>query len=514
MDDSEKQRNKMAVMLEQFHDKYAEILITIAITVFLSLIILVPRTLSAIKMIPLAVLCLIAVYRILILKQKPYNKMINIWFVIFLVYNSIWSVIGIVNHNVGAMSYARLGIFFTIAYFLVFSLLNDKIHLLIRRLFILFTLIISLFTIYTLMVGLDWLPNLFSWLNTDSRVGIHYGYAHTIHQSVGMLVFLLPYSIAAFITNKDKFTVINGIAGVMFWSIVMLAIVSTSRRMIYFLIPITFFGILLSLFFIKDKAARKTILCKMVVYGAVIGLLFVGSSSLIKFVTSNKVESLYMQAVKTDTKLVDILTDLDEKQTGTGSYPMYIVLDVPPQAVQDWLMNKYTGGTVTEKPELTGAEDPASSRINPFDPDTNGDIRQQQIQCCLEGFKKNPIMGVGFGAIIPGYLDGTKWIIEIEYIARLYQTGIVGMIILLFCLISFSIYGMKFVKKSIYGYFTFIPPLVAYVCALFSTGSNPYIFSGFDFLFMLFYPLAVVALMAKKQKQETIEDENNHCLSE
>jgi hypothetical protein len=135
--------------------------------------------------------------------------------------------------------------------------------------------------------------------------------------------------------------------------------------------------------------------------------------------------------------------------------------------------------------------------------------RQLQSIALFKGFKKNPLFGSGFGVGVKDNIISSEkpWQYELTYNLYLYNTGLIGMLFFLFLLLfPFSRY-LKLCK--IYPEFTpyLSPAFISYLIVLFASASNPYFTSSFDFMWMLFLPIAVIIqieIVIKKNKIEKI----------
>lgn len=136
--------------------------------------------------------------------------------------------------------------------------------------------------------------------------------------------------------------------------------------------------------------------------------------------------------------------------------------------------------------------DEVNLRIEAFGLAGGNSARYKQFFALLNGWSENPILGSGFGVnadiirskSVPGAY-------ELTYVARLFQTGIVGstIYILLISFIYYSFIKIMKVNKKYINYF--LPVLTGTTAFLIATFTNPYI-GSFDGLWILFYPLALI----------------------
>ena len=133
--------------------------------------------------------------------------------------------------------------------------------------------------------------------------------------------------------------------------------------------------------------------------------------------------------------------------------------------------------------------------------------RQLQSIALFEGFKKNPLFGSGFGVGVKDNIRSSEkpWQYELTYNLYLYNTGLIGMLFfLLLILFPFSRY-LKLCK--IYPEFTpyLSPAFISYLIVLIASASNPYFTSSFDFMWMLFLPIAIINKIEIEIKKNKIE---------
>jgi hypothetical protein len=116
-------------------------------------------------------------------------------------------------------------------------------------------------------------------------------------------------------------------------------------------------------------------------------------------------------------------------------------------------------------------------------------VRVTQIIKLWEGFKRNPILGVGAGKSLPNYQRGSNpGSYEASYNKILYHSGIIGFLIYFFSLgiIGYNLFINIFkmpndkINKAL---------ALAYFSSIVANATNPYFSSSFDFLLFIFIPL-------------------------
>lgn len=132
--------------------------------------------------------------------------------------------------------------------------------------------------------------------------------------------------------------------------------------------------------------------------------------------------------------------------------------------------------------------------------------RPYQFWALMEGWLKNPILGAGFGVSTRLIQSGIPGFYELTYVATLFQTGLVGVVIYIFLLIFLLrrfIVSMRSNRESL----VYLIPVFTGMCAvLVANATNPYL-ASFDSLWALFYPLAV--LNSSIINHERVKDDSN-----
>lgn len=118
-----------------------------------------------------------------------------------------------------------------------------------------------------------------------------------------------------------------------------------------------------------------------------------------------------------------------------------------------------------------------------------GTIRETQSQILIREWLKKPVLGWGLNAYVPYYIRSgiTKWSYEYVYIAFLFQTGIVGVTIMLtylFCILKKIFRNYVINQDNEYGIF-FIATFVGFICFLIAGYTNPLVTSIWAWLITL-----------------------------
>lgn len=119
--------------------------------------------------------------------------------------------------------------------------------------------------------------------------------------------------------------------------------------------------------------------------------------------------------------------------------------------------------------------------------------RKEQFIAMISSWQENPFFGKGHGAFAVGAKGsgGQPWAYELQYVAILFQTGIVGFLIY-FGSIIWLVYKAVLISKnnSEIGKLA-IPATVALLSFLVANATNPYLLK-FDYLWTLFFLAAIV----------------------
>ncbi|NDP28058.1 MAG: hypothetical protein GZ087_11620 [Flavobacterium sp.] len=130
-------------------------------------------------------------------------------------------------------------------------------------------------------------------------------------------------------------------------------------------------------------------------------------------------------------------------------------------------------------------------------------LRKEQFNALQKGWENNWLIGAGLGATAKGSVrdENATWAYELSYMALLFHTGIVGIIVYgssVFWIIYQSVIICR--KNKLYTVYL-IPQIVALICFLLVNASNPYL-SKFDYLWTIFLPLATLNAIKIEKNNE------------
>ena len=119
--------------------------------------------------------------------------------------------------------------------------------------------------------------------------------------------------------------------------------------------------------------------------------------------------------------------------------------------------------------------------------------RAEQFLALLDGWQRNPLFGAGLGASALGSLRSVDmpWAYELSYVALVFQTGLVGLLIYCAGVIWIFWMGMKIMRSGHWLNTYMLPVLVGTACFLIANATNPYL-AKFDYIWVIFLPVALI----------------------
>lgn len=128
-----------------------------------------------------------------------------------------------------------------------------------------------------------------------------------------------------------------------------------------------------------------------------------------------------------------------------------------------------------------------------FDEDRSAMARRDQFWALLHGWLDHPWFGAGHGTSVHGLIRSNThpWAYELSYVALLFQTGIVGVLIYASGILWILIQGVRIIRQGGIMATHMVAALAGMVAFLVGNATNPYL-QKFDFMFVLFYPLALI----------------------
>jgi len=138
------------------------------------------------------------------------------------------------------------------------------------------------------------------------------------------------------------------------------------------------------------------------------------------------------------------------------------------------------------------ASAPAPSAPAASAPDVSASLRYQQAVALWQGWQEKPWFGHGHGAVAAVIRNEERpWQYELSYLALLFHTGIIGVLLYAACIGWVYWQGLRVIRQSpAYGPWM-LAALAGMSGALIAHATNPYV-NTFDFMWVIFLPLAII----------------------
>lgn len=127
-------------------------------------------------------------------------------------------------------------------------------------------------------------------------------------------------------------------------------------------------------------------------------------------------------------------------------------------------------------------------------------VRKAQYLSLMDEWSQRPLLGYGLGAVASVVRnDDQPWTYELSYVALLFHTGIVGMLVYSAGLIWTYVHGLMVLRMDDRLGVFMGPVLVGTTCFLIGNATNPYL-EKYDYLWVLFLPIAIINLWLLKRR--------------
>lgn len=132
-------------------------------------------------------------------------------------------------------------------------------------------------------------------------------------------------------------------------------------------------------------------------------------------------------------------------------------------------------------------------------------VRGDQFADLVEGWTKDPLLGVGHGVPAPHVIRSVEqsWTYELSYIALLYQTGLLGVLIYGLAIGWTFLRGIEITRRDPQAAGLLLPLLAGMTGFLISNATNPYL-AKFDYLWTIFLPVAAINAYLVSRQSSTL----------
>ena len=491
--------------IQKYYHKYERMVSDLATCILIALCLCLPAQSQIIKIPFLGAACVLGAVRLWLTRGKAISKATWIWFGGYLAYNLIWSLMGIFNGYRGASDYFRLGVIWPVLFFFITACITVDTVKWITRVIVL-VVGIQTVCVYILIGNVFQLwPNFLRPIYPDSAVGLHPGYIHVVSHFIGAMAFTVPFVYAYFLLHQ-KLKLSLRVLLLVAWFLIVLALVATSRRILLVVLVVCAASVIVIPFLLKER--RGQMLLRTVAGLGVTVVFMLAATGIVINASTGYLTNNFDAVLK-------VIQNRADEQT-TIRYTSGLVYDLgdiePPREEDPDCSNgaeeSVPGTNQTGKPTKPGNEQVGNNGFKDrvdglFGELDSGTVRGKILAGALGNWTKSPIVGVGFGAPLPGFEGPGDGIYEMEYVVRLYTSGLLGIAILVALMLFVGVAPLRKICKENDKMLLLAPCTVAYLGAAVATISNPYIFSGFDYLLMLFLPVAF--LNSANTGKKTIE---------
>lgn len=252
-----------------------------------------PRTYQNVKIPLLIFVVLMIITRMLAVQKINLHPKVNLWFLLLLIYGSIWSYIGAIQGNPGTLDSLRLNIVWVLLYALficgIYS--RDILDSLVKTIFAA-AIAISLYSVYSVLYTAGFLPYTFlADLDMGDRIGINEGYIQLTAHNVGTLAFVNPFLFAAiFFSNEDRVFGFRRKWAIAVFVLTLITVLVSGRRVLWINVVLTPF-VCLVLAFLLDGTSKKMAIRKSIRAIIVLYILLLISGVLLQLYTSWSIRS-------------------------------------------------------------------------------------------------------------------------------------------------------------------------------------------------------------------------------
>ncbi len=299
------------------------------------LMLVFPRSYQTLKS-PFLLICVIGIVFVILYTGKlKLHKFVFIFFIVYILYGTIWGLYGHINDKEYANDFLRLNVMWVFIYLILVSgLTREKQLESIQKIMIWATLVISVYNInyYLYSIGLPHL-NLLVNLDMGQRIGIHSGYVQLTAHNIGSLFFLIPFLFSGLSITNGKRGRFVGFSPIFLKFVILLGVFASflsGRRMLWLVIGMMFIMYYLSIRISNSSRVTLKQMVKVIVgIGSVIFAIQFTFFKKIGFDYKSFIDRLTFSGDQAEgtiyriTKMKDMATEVYEKNiflgTGGGS---------------------------------------------------------------------------------------------------------------------------------------------------------------------------------------------------
>lgn len=407
----------------------------------LFLMLFVPYEYQYVKVTLLILIMLLVTVKAVASDKVQIDTRILCWFMILICTGAFYVLWGTVNGHMGSIKVFPLYVIWPIFYIFIVGAIDGVVAInKVFKVIVFSSLFISLYSIYFTLEMLNIVPSIgITTIVQSAKPSFANDLFSYYMPSITSMIYIIPFIFSSLLLwTKADVMPINPVFLYLIFVISIISVISTSRRMIWLLIVLTpIFTLLFTLFLSKKYRIKRNIIYLANIKK--IGLILLIFLALVVCFYGRELFDMAESLVNTSV-FVDAVTFQDD---GTA-------------------------------------------------------VRTEQLKYLLDGWSDVPLLGAGHGAALPTYQRSFEapWSYEFSYVAFLYQTGLLGLVIYLLEILWIYYAGIKLYRNNETYSLYIIPTLVAMTCFLLATATNPYIYA-FDHLWTIFISIILVNVFSQ-----------------
>lgn len=420
--------------------KFFSSAINILFITLLTSMIVFPTLYKEVKIVVLGLLVIFIAMNFLKNKNLFINKDIFILFMVTILFSFIFMLNGTLHDTPGATKVITVMIIWPILWFLIIgSIANKSILASINKVFIYSSYFIVVYTLYFVLAQLAIIPNeLFFSLYPVEKSGFS-NYDGTIETS--LLVFASLLFLIPYLIASLFFDTKFNMTKILIIFLSILVLVVSGRRALVLSSLFSFISIFILQFYLKNTTLKN---------------IFKKQKKIFRYMLISIV--IILTIVIFDNDIIDITSMIEKFESGF---------------------------------EFTNAMSDGAYE------------RYLQFNALIQGWGNTPLIGSGFGASA-SVIRSTEqpWAYELSYVALLFHTGLVGVIVYGFATL-WIIWQLLLIIRSNNVIFvkTAFPTLVGMISFLIGNATNPYL-GKFDFMWVIFVPVLIINLYKLENRKK------------